>query len=56
MRVWVMSLSLFGLLFVASQVSQPSANALAPGEFRQSSIDELTANAKDLPVRSFDAF
>lgn len=58
MRVWVMSFSFFGLLFAASLVSWPPASALAPGELRQSSImiDELTANAKNLPVQSFELF
>ena len=56
---WFMSLAVFGLLFGASLVSRPPAQALEPmGEIRQSSImiDQLTANAKDLPVQSFDAF
>jgi hypothetical protein len=56
---WVMSLVVFGLLFGASLVSRPPANALMPtGEIRQSSIviEQLTANAKNLPVQSFDAF
>jgi hypothetical protein len=56
---WVMSLSVFGLLFIAGLVSRPTANAVVPvGEIRQSSvmIDQLTANAKNLPVQSFDAF
>ena len=49
---WVMSLSVFALLLGAGVVSRPPANAL------QSSImiDNLTANAKNLPVQSFDAF
>jgi hypothetical protein len=56
---WVMSLALFGLLLGASLAGRPPANALAPtGEIRQSSImiEQLTANAKNLPVQSFDAF
>ncbi len=56
---WVMSLSVFALVFAASLVSRPPANALsAAGEFRQSSIaiEELTVNAKNLRVQSFDAF
>jgi hypothetical protein len=56
---WVMSLSVFGLLFGASLVSRPPAAALMPtGEFQQSSImiEQLTANEKNLPVQSFDAF
>ena len=56
---WVMSLAVFGLLLGATLMSRPPANALAPmGEIRQSSIviEQLTANATDLPVQSFDAF
>jgi hypothetical protein len=56
---WVLSLSVFGLLFCASLVSRPPANALVPtGEFHQPSImiEQLNANAKNLPVQSFDAF
>jgi hypothetical protein len=56
---WVMSIAVFGLLLGASLAGRPPANALAPaGEIRQSSImiDQLTANAKNLPVQSFDAF
>jgi hypothetical protein len=54
-----MTLSVLGLILGASLLSRPAANALEPtGEFHQSSImiDQLTANAKDLPVQSFDAF
>jgi hypothetical protein len=54
-----MTLSVLGLILGASLLSRPAANALEPtGEFHQPSImiDQLTANAKDLPVQSFDAF
>jgi hypothetical protein len=54
---WVMSV--FGLLFGASLVSRPPANTLVPvGEIHQPSImvEQLTANAKNLPVQSFDGF
>jgi hypothetical protein len=53
------TLPVFGLILGASLLSRPAANALVPtGELHQSSmmIDQLTANAKDLPVQSFDAF
>jgi hypothetical protein len=56
---WVISLSVFGLLFGASLVSRFPASALvATGEFHQPSImiERLSANAKNLPVQSFDAF
>jgi hypothetical protein len=54
-----MTLSVLGLILGASLLSRPAANALEPtGDFHQPSImiDQLTANAKDLPVQSFDAF
>jgi hypothetical protein len=56
---WIMSLAVFGLLFCASVMSRPPANALVvTGEFHQPSIliEQLSANAKNLPVQSFDAF
>jgi len=56
---WLMALSVFGLLFSASLVSRPGAIALvSTGEFHQSSImvEQLSADAKNLPVQSFDAF
>jgi hypothetical protein len=56
---WVVSLSAFALIFGASLVSRPPANALVPtSEFHQSSImiEQLSAAAKDLPAQSFDAF
>ena len=55
----LMTLSVFGLILGASLLSRPPANALVPtGELHQPSImiGQLTANAKDLPVQSFDAF
>jgi hypothetical protein len=54
-----MTLSVFGLILGASLLSWHAASALVPtGEFHQPSImiDQLTANAKDLPGQSFDAF
>ena len=48
----VMMLSVFALLLSANLLTSPSANAHHPSIL----IDELTANAKDLPVQSFDAF
>jgi hypothetical protein len=54
-----MTLSVFGLILGASLLSRPAASALVPpGQRHQPSImiDQLTANAKDLPVQSFDAF
>ncbi len=60
MRIlWVMSLAVFGLLFGASLVSHPPANALVPTrEIHQASIivEQPAANPQDLPVQSFDAF
>jgi hypothetical protein len=56
---FVMALSVFALLFGASLASRPAANTLVTsGEFHQPSIvvEQLSANAKDLPVQSFDAF
>ena len=56
---WVMSLAVFGLLFGASLVSRLPANALVQtSELDQPSImvDRLTANTRNLPVQSFDAF
>jgi hypothetical protein len=55
----IMTLSVLGLILGASLLNRPAANALEPtGEFHQASINigQLTANAKDLPVQSFDAF
>jgi hypothetical protein len=54
-----MTLSVFGLILGASLLNRPAASALVPtGELHQPSImiGQLTANAKDLPVQSFDAF
>jgi len=56
---WVMALSVFGLLFAASVVSRPVPGVLpSSGEIHLPSImiDQLTANAKGLPVQSFDAY
>jgi len=53
------TLSVFGLVLKAKLLSRPAANALvSTGELHQPSImiGQLTANAKDLPVQSFDAF
>ena len=47
----LVTLSVFGLILGASLLSRPLANALP-----SIMIDQLTANAKDLPVQSFDAF
>ena len=47
-----MTLSVFGLILGASLLSRPAANALDQSIM----IDQLTANAKNLPVQSFDAF
>jgi hypothetical protein len=55
----LMTLSVFGLILGASLLNRPAANALVPtGELHQRSImiGQLTADAKDLPVQSFDAF
>ena len=56
---WAMSLGVIGLLLGAGFVSRPPANALVTtGEIHRSPIviEELTANATNLPVQSFDAF
>jgi hypothetical protein len=55
----LITLSVFGLVLGASLLNRPAASALEPtGEAHQPSImiGQLTANAKDLPVQSFDAF
>jgi hypothetical protein len=49
----VMALSICVLLIGANLTSRPPANAAAQPAMM---IDQLTANAKDLPVQSFDAF
>jgi hypothetical protein len=51
--------AVLGLAIGATLVSRPAATALAAGaDVHQPSImiDQLTANAKSLPVQSFDAF
>ena len=56
---WIMGLSVFGLILGASLMSRPSASALAPasGSYESSMTRVLlSANAKELPVQSFDAF
>ncbi len=58
-RLWIVSLSTVALMIsAAGLVGQPAANVASTAEFRQPSImiDQLTANAKNLPVQSFDAF
>jgi hypothetical protein len=45
-------LSVFALIFGANLLTYPGANAHQPSIV----IDQLTADAKDLPVQSFDAF
>jgi hypothetical protein len=56
---WVLSLSILGLLFGANLASRLPANALVQTSgFHQPSItiDQLSANAQNLPMQSFDAF
>jgi len=52
------SLVTFGLIFGSTLLSPPVANGIATGDVHQPSImiDQLTANAKNLPVQSFDTF
>jgi hypothetical protein len=54
----VMALSVVVLLFGANLTGRLPANALGQSGPHQAAImvDQLTANAKDLPVQSFDAF
>ena len=54
----VVSCFTLALIFGASLVSQPVAKGDAAGDLHQPSmmIGQLTANAKDLPVQSFDAY
>jgi hypothetical protein len=46
------------LVFGASLMNQPVTNGVSSGDFHQPSImvEQLTTNAKDLPVQSFDAY
>ena len=48
----VMLLSVFALIVSASLLTRPEANGQQPSIM----IDQLTANAKDLPAQSFPAF
>jgi hypothetical protein len=55
----ISALTVFGLVFGATLVNRPAAIQLArAGELHQPSImiDQLTANAKNLPVQAFDTF
>lgn len=55
----VMMLTVLGVAAGAAMAIQLAANAPSQAEgFRQPSImiDQLTANAKNLPVQQFDAF
>jgi hypothetical protein len=47
-----MMLSVFALIISASLLTHPGANARQPSVM----IDQLTADAKDLPLQSFPAF
>ena len=54
----IFSLAALGLIFGAILLSQPVANGVATGDVHRASIliEQLTANSKDLPVQSFDAY
>jgi hypothetical protein len=55
----IAALTVFAVMFDATHVNRPAAIQLArANEFHQASIviDQLTANAKNLPVQAFDTF